>query len=166
MKEIKTTTIYNKENIKNFLEIYFFERIKTLRIILNILIIIMIISFFINKDKKTIDYITFIFTLFGILEINTSIIPRINYYKLTKQKNSIIDTKISYIFKKNNFKLNKDEYIDYTSLKKVIETKNSYYLFINNSKSLIVDKSSLTKEEISTLSNIFKEQISTYKYKK
>ena len=166
MKEIKTTTIYNKENIKNFLEIYFFERIKTLRIILNILIIIMIISFFINKDKKTIDYITFIFTLFGILEINTSIIPRINYYKLTKQKNSIIDTKISYIFKKNNFKLNKDEYIDYTSLKKVIETKNSYYLFINNSKSLIVDKSSLTKEEISTLTNIFKEQISTYKYKK
>lgn len=166
MKEIKTTTIYNKENIKNFLEIYFFERIKTLRIILNILIIIMIISFFINKDKKTIDYITFIFTLFGILEINTSIIPRINYYKLTKQKNSIIDTKISYIFKKNNFKLNKDEYIDYTSLKKVIETKNSYYLFINNSKSLIVDKSSLTKEETSTLTNIFKEQISTYKYKK
>lgn len=165
MKDIKNTTIYTKENVKKFFEVYYFERIKSVRIILNILIIIIIVSFFTNKDKNTLDTITFIFALFGIIEVNTNMIPRINYYKLTKQKNSIIDTKVTYIFKKNNFKLNKDEYIDYITLKKVLETDTAYYLYINNSKSLIVDKTILTKEETTTLTNIFKEQVPTYKYK-
>lgn len=166
MKEIKNTTIYTNEIVKKFLEIYYFERIKTVRIILNIFIIALIISFFTNKDKDTLDIITFIFALFGIIEINTNMLPRINYYKLTKQKNSIINTKITYIFKKNNFKLNKDEFIDYKNLIKVIETSTSYYLYINNSKSLIVDKNNLKEEEKDTLTNIFKEQVTTYKYKK
>ena len=137
-----------------------------LKIILNILIIVIIISFFTEKNKTTIDMITFIFALFGIIEVNTNMIPRINYYKLTKQKNSIINSKVTYIFKKNNFKLNKDDFIDYKNLKKVIETNSCYYLYITSSKSLIVDKSSLKDEEITTLSNKFKETVSTYKYKK
>lgn len=166
MKEIKNTTIYTKDNIKKFLEIYYFERIKTIRIILNVLIIVIIISFFTNKDKSTLDIITFIFALFGVIEVNTNMLPRLNYYKLTKQKESIIDKKVTYIFKKNNFKLNKDDYIDYNTLKKAIETDTSYYLFINNSKSLIVDKQELTEEEITNLTSIFKEQVTTYKYKK
>lgn len=166
MKEIKNTTIYSKENVKKFLEIYYFERIKNIRVILNILIIVIIISFLTNKDKSTLDIITFIFALFGIIEVNTNMLPMLNYYKLTKKKDSIIDSKITYIFKKNNFKLNKDEYIDYSTLKKVIETETSYYLYVNNSRSLIVDKKGLKEEEVNNLTNIFKEQITTYKYKK
>ena len=166
MKEIKNTTTYTKEKVKKFLEIYYFERIKTIRIILNILIIVIIISFFTNKDKSALDIITFIFALFGILEVNTNMLPRLNYYKLTKQKENIIDTKVNYIFKKNNFKLNKDEYIDYSELKKVIETDTAYYSYITSSRSLIVDKLTLNNDEINNLTNIFKEQAPTYKYKK
>lgn len=166
MKEIKNTTIYSKERVKEFLEMYFFERIKGIRIVLNILIIVIIISFITKYERSMLDIITFIFSLFGLLEINTTMLPRINLYKLTKNKESIIDTKVTYLFKKNNFKLNKDEYIDYNTLKKVIETDNSYYLYINNSRSLIVDKSTLNPDEIVTLTNIFKEKVSTYKYKK
>ena len=158
--------IYTKENVKNFLEIYYFERIKIVRIILNILITLLILSFFTNKNKSTLDIITFIFALFGIIEVNTNMLPRINYYKLNKQKNSIIDTKVTYIFKANNFKLNKDEFINYKDLHKVIETNTTYYLYLNKSKSLIVDKIKLKEEEINSLTNIFKEQVTTYKYKK
>ena len=112
------------------------------------------------------DVITFIFSLFGLLEVNTSMLTNLNYYKLTKKKDNIIGTKVTYIFKKNNFQLNKDEYIDYSSLKKVIETDCSYYLYINNSRALIVDKEDLTKEDITALTNTFKEKVPTYKYKK
>jgi len=166
MKDIKNTTTYNKENIKKFLEIYYFERTKGVRIVLNILILYIIISFFYNDNKSILNIITFIFALFGIIELNTNMLPRLNYYKLTKKKDSIIDIKVTYTFKKNNFKLNKDEYIDYNTLKKVIETDTCYYLFINSSRSLIVDKLSFNTNEIETITNIFKEQVSTYKYKK
>lgn len=166
MKEIKNTTIYSKDKVKEFLEIYYFERIRGIRIVLNILILIIIVSFFVKDDRSMLDVITFIFSLFGLLEVNTSMLPNLNYYKLTKKKDSIIDTKVTYIFKKNNFQLNKDEYIDYSSLKKVIETDRSYYLYINNSRALIVDKEDLTKEDITALTNTFKEKVPTYKYKK
>ena len=168
MKEMKNTTVYSSNKIKKFLEIYYFERIKTMRIILNILIIMMIIYFFTKQDINTLDVITFIFALFGILEINTSILPKLNYYRITKQKDSVIDTKLEYTFKKNNFKLvsNKEEYIDYNTLKKVIETNDTYYLYVNNSRALIVDKTTLSKDEINTLTKIFQEKVSTYKYKK
>ena len=168
MKEIKNTTVYSSNKIKKFLEIYYFERIKAMRIILNILIIMIIIYFFTKQDINTLDVITFIFALFGILEINTSILPKLNYYRITKQKDSVIDTKLEYTFKKNNFKLvsNKEEYIDYNTLKKVIETNDTYYLYVNNSRALIVDKTTLSKDEINTLTKIFQEKVSTYKYKK
>lgn len=166
MKEIKNTTIYSKNIVKEFLEVYYFERIKGIRIILNILICVIVISFFTKDNRSTLDIITFIFSLFGVLEINTTMLPRINLYKVIKSKNSIIDTKVTYIFKKNNFKLNKDEYIDYNTLKKVIETDSAYYLYVNNSRSLIVDKKVLREEEIGYLTNIFKDNVTTYKYKK
>lgn len=166
MKEIKNTTIYSKNKVKEFLEIYYFEKVRGIRIVLNILILIIVVSFFVKDYRSTLDVITFIFALFGLLEVNTSMLPNFNYYKLTKKKDSIIDTKVTYVFKKNNFQLNKDEYIDYNSLRKVIETDNAYYLYINNSKALIVGKEDLTKEDISTLTNTFKEKVPTYKYKK
>ena len=166
MKEIKNITIYSKDRVKKFLEIYYFERIRTVRIVLNILILIIVVSFFVKDDRNTLDIITFLFALFGLLEVNTNMLPNLNYYKLSKKKDSIIDSTITYVFKKNNFQLNKDEYIDYSSLKKVFETDSSYYLYINNSRALIVGKEDFTKEDINTLTNIFKEKVPTYKYKK
>ena len=166
MKEIKNTTVYSKERVKEFLEIYYFERIKGIRIVLNILIVIIIISFFTKDNRSTLDVITFIFSLFGILEINTTMLPRVNLFKVVKSKNSIIDTKVTYVFKKNNFKLNKDEYIDYNTLKKVIETDTAYYLYINSSRALIVDKTVFSDDDIKYLTNNFKENVTTYKYKK
>ena len=165
MKEIKNTTIYTKETVKKFLEVYYFDKIKSLRIILNIFIAIIIITFILKDKRTTLDTITFIFSLFGLLEINTRLLPMLNYYKLTKTKNNIINTKVTYIFKKNNFKLNKDEYIDYNTLKKVIETDSYYYLYINNSRSLIVDKTSFNEEEKNHLTNLLKNQVPTYIYK-
>ena len=43
MKEIKNTTIYTKEKVKEFLKIYYFEKTKVPRIIINILIILSLI---------------------------------------------------------------------------------------------------------------------------
>lgn len=166
MKEIKTKSKYTKETLKNFLEIYFFERIKIIRIILNIFIIVTTISFFTTKDKTTLDIIAFIFSLIALLEINTSMIPRLNYFTITKKKNSILDTEVSYVFKKNNFKLNQNEYIDYTTLNKIIETENYFFLYVNSSRALIVDKKQLNKDELLELTKRFKENVTTYKNKK
>ena len=168
MKEIKTTTIYTEDRIKKFLKIYYFEKIKTIRIVLNILILIVIINFFTKDERSTIDIISFIFALIGLLELNSSFLPRFNFYKLKRKKDSLINTKLNYVLKKNNFKLttDKDEYIDYNTLKKVIETNTDYYLYINSSRSLILGKDNLSEDDINTITNTFKEKVSTYIYKK
>ncbi len=168
MKEIKTTTIYTEDRIKKFLKIYYFEKIKTIRIVLNILILIVIINFFTKDERSTIDIISFIFALIGLLELNSSFLPSFNFYKLKRRKDSLINTKLNYVLKKNNFKLttDKDEYIDYNTLKKVIETNTDYYLYINSSRSLILGKDNLSEDDINTITNTFKEKVSTYIYKK
>ena len=167
MKEIKNTTVYTEDQVKTFLQVYYFERIKTVRIIINILIVILIIYFFRKYTITPIDIITFCFALFGILELNTNMLPKLNYYKLKKKKNNVLNTKIKYVFKENNFKLTttKDEYIDYNTLKKIIEIPKAYYLYINSSRALIVSKETLQDDEITILSKHFKEKVSTYKYK-
>ena len=164
MKEIKNTTTYNENLVRDFLNIYYKERTKKIRALLNILIITIILYFFTNKSKTIIDYITYIFALFGILELNTTMIPRLNLYRLKKSKNSILNDKIKYIFKKRNFTIitNKEEYIDYNLLYKVVETDNYYYLYINKYRTLIVDKSNMDSEDINELSNRLKSEVSTY----
>ena len=94
-------------------------------------------------------------------------LPKLNYRKLEKAKDSVLNTKIEYLFKKNNFKLssNKDEYIDYSSLYKVLETKEAYYLYINKSRALIVDKKDMSESDITNLTNTFKEKVPRYKEK-
>ena len=170
MEEIKTTTTYTEERIKRFLNFYYFDKIKVTRMVLNVLILLIVINFFTKYDnERTIyDTIAFIFSLLGFLELNTSFLPAFNYYKMKKRKDNIINTKVSYEFKKNNFKLSsdKDEYIDYNRLKRVVETNNDYYLYIDNSRSLILSKDNLTEKDIKVLTNIFKEKVSTYSYKK
>lgn len=168
MKEIKTTTTYSEEKIKTFLKIYYFERIKTARILINILIAILIIYFFINYKYNTcLDFIAFIFALFGILELNTNMLPNINYKRIQNKKDNIINTKIKYIFKKNNFQIttDKEEYIDYDKLYKVINTKDSFYLYINKNRALIIDKNNLKDEDITILNDKFKEKVPIYKEK-
>ena len=168
MKEINVTTKYTDEKIKKFLNVYYFDKVRTIRIVLNIFIVIVIINFFTKDERTTIDIISFLFSLIGLLELNTNFLPLFNYYKLKKKKDNIINTEVSYVFKKNNFKIstNKDEYIDYDKLIKVIETNFDYYLYINNSRSLIVGKDDLSKKDIEILTGIFKEKVSTYTYKK
>ena len=168
MKEIKITTIYSEDVIKSFLRIFYFERIKNIRIILNILIVILILYFFINiYNSNILDYIAFIFALFGILELNTNMMPSINYKRIKNKKDNIINAKIKYIFKKNNFQIttDKDEYIDYDKLYKVINTKDAYYLYINKNSAFIVDKTNLKDEDITILNNKFKEKVPVYKEK-
>lgn len=167
MKEIKNTTIYDYDTVKRFLKIFYFEKTKVIRLIINILIVMVIVRFFTTVNKTILDYITFIISIFGIVEMNTGFIPAFNALKLSKKKNSIINSKIEYLFKKNNLKIStKNEYVDYDKLYKVIETNTNYYLYINTSKAFIVDKTNMSEENIDYLTKKFKEKVSTYKYKK
>lgn len=163
--EIKNNTIYTNDLVKEFLRVYYFDKIKTIRIIMNILIAVLVVRFFF-LDNTTIDIITFIFSLFGIIELNTNMLPYTNYKRLEKRKDSILNTKIKYLFKEHNFMVDngKEEYINYKDLYKVIERDNAYYLYINKYKAFIVSKEGISKNNIEKLSNNFKDKVSTYKY--
>lgn len=164
--KIENNTIYTSDLVKDFLITYYFDKIKNIRIILNILIVVIIVRYFFLKDIEVIDIITFIFSLLGVIELNTSILPYTNYKRLEKSKNSILNTKIKYLFKEYNFMLDsgKEEYINYKDLYKVIEKDNVYYLYINKYKAFIVDKTSLSKKEIEVITTNIKNKVSTYKY--
>lgn len=164
--EIKNNTTYTNNLVKDFLQVYYFDKIKNIRIILNIFIAVLVVRFFFLDNVKAVDIITFIFGLFGIIELNTNMLPYINYKRLERNKNSIINTKIKYLFKEHNFMLNssKEEYINYKDLYKVIERDNTYYLYINKYKAFIVDKEIMTNKEIEYLTNNIKNKVTTYKY--
>ena len=101
--EIKNNTIYTNDLVKEFLRVYYFDKVKTIRIIMNILIAALVVRFFFLDNTTTIDIITFIFSLFGIIELNTNMLPYTNYKRLEKRKDSILNTKIKYLFKEYNF---------------------------------------------------------------
>lgn len=164
--EIKNNTIYTNDLVKEFLRVYYFDKVKTIRVIMNILIAVLVVRFFFLDNITTIDIITFIFSLFGIIELNTNMLPYTNYKRLEKRKDSILNTKIKYLFKEYNFMLNsgREEFINYKDLYKVIERDDSYYLYINKYKAFIVDKSDFSKKDIQILTNNFKDKVSTYKY--
>ena len=164
--EIKNNTIYTNDLVKEFLRVYYFDKVKTIRIIMNILIAVLVVRFCFLDNTSTIDMITFIFSLFGIIELNTNMLPYTNYKRLEKRKDSILNTKIKYLFKEYNFMLDngKEEYINYKDLYKVIERDNTYYLYINKYKAFIVSKEGISKNNIEKLSNNFKDKVSTYKY--
>ncbi len=160
--EIKNNTIYTNDLVKEFLRVYYFDKIKTIRIIMNILIAVLVVRFFFLDNTTTIDIITFIFSLFGIIELNTNMLPYTNYKRLEKRKDSIL----KYLFKEYNFMIDngKEEYINYKDLYKIIESDNTYYLYINKYKAFIVSKEGISKNNIEKLSNNFKDKVSTYKY--
>ena len=164
--EIKNNTIYTNDLVKEFLRVYYFDKVKTIRIIMNILIAVLVVRLFFLDNTTTIDIITFIFSLFGIIELNTNMLPYTNYKRLKKRKDSILNTKIKYLFKEYNFMIDngKEEYINYKDLYKVIERNNTYYLYINKYKAFIVSKEGISKNNIEKLSNNFKDKVSTYKY--
>ena len=164
--EIKNNTIYTNDLVKEFLRVYYFDKIKTIRIIMNILIAILVVRFFFLDNATTMDIITFIFSLFGIIELNTNMLPYTNYKRLEKRKDSILNTKVKYLFKEHNFMVDngKEEYINYKDLYKVIERDNAYYLYINKYKAFIVSKESISKNNIEKLSTNLKDKVSTYKY--
>ena len=148
--EIKNNTIYTNDLVKEFLRVYYFDKVKTIRVIMNILIAVLVV----------------IFSLFGIIELNTNMLPYTNYKRLEKRKDSILNTKIKYLFKEHNFMVDngKEEYINYKDLYKVIERDDAYYLYINKYKAFIVSKEGISKNNIEKLSNNFKDKVSTYKY--
>ena len=164
--EIKNNTIYTNDLVKEFLRVYYFDKVKTIRIIMNILIAVLVVRFFFLDNTTTMDIITFIFGLFGIIELNTNMLPYTNYKRLEKRKDSILNTKIKYLFKEHNFMVDsgKEEYINYKDLYKVIERDNTYYLYINKYKAFIVDKTSLSKKEIEVITTNIKDKVSTYRY--
>ena len=164
--QIKNNTIYTNDLVKEFLRVYYFDKVKTIRIIMNILIGGLVVRFFFLDKTTTIDIITFIFSVFGIIDLNTNMLPYTNYKRLEKRKDSILNTKIKYLFKEYNFMIDngKEEYINYKDLYKVIERDNTYYLYINKYKAFIVSKEGISKNNIEKLSNNFKDKVSTYKY--
>lgn len=167
MKPIKNATTYTAEITKAFLEVYFFEKIRVVRFIVNLIAIFSIIMFFNENKYIHIDLFMLILSLICLIEVNTNMIPWLNYKKLLRNKDSLLNTSLDYTFKKNNFKYgSKDNYIDYSALKKVVETNKAYYLYIDASKVLVVDKNTLSAKEIDTLTTIFKEKVTTYRYKK
>lgn len=44
--EIKNNTIYTNDLVKEFLRVYYFDKVKTIRIIMNILIVVLVVRFF------------------------------------------------------------------------------------------------------------------------
>ncbi len=161
---IKNDTIYSNKLIRSFFRVYYFDKIRIIRIVMNILIIIMIIRFFSLDVIEVMDFALLVFSLFGIIELNTDMIPYINYKRMLNRKDSIINMKIKYLFKEYNFVIDNKEYINYKDLYSIIESRDYYYIYINKYRVFIVDKTTISRDDIIMLSNNFKDKVSTYKY--
>lgn len=164
MKEVSVSTIYTKERLNKFFRIYFFDKIVVIRIIVNILAIVSIFYFFRLRDITNLDIVKFVLMLFCIVYVNTSMIPKFNYFRLTKKKKNIINSTFSYKFTKTNFCVihDKKEFVSFSELYKVIETNTDFYLYLDRTKVFIVSKEDLLEKDINFITNNLKDKVSTY----
>ncbi len=156
MIEIKTKL--TKEVYFTFNKFHFFNMNKISRIIINIVAVFLIIYSLLNVNNFTDKHLfCLIVAVIAIIEFDTPILPWIFVNRLLKTDKRLLNTTCTYIFHNDYFEIktssgyNKTNYKD---LYKWVETKNFYYLYINNRQAHIICKSDIKKEDQKKLSEL------------
>ncbi len=171
-KEFKTKTIITYEEYKKKLKLFSLLYLKKM-IIISIVIFAFCFSEFFPPDPASVpEYfeiaIFLILCAALILKIFDLIFRKVNYKKYIKRYSNDIDFYILSFFKEYLKKENNNESIKikYNNIKKIKETENNFYIFLNNKKEIIVIKENCSSELIEFIKNISNNKGLNIKYLK
>jgi len=164
----KNTTIYNKKiyiNFNNFHINKFGFKYDIYTLLLAILFLYCIVIIFKNK----VYYLGFLFILGLISFIIWRLFrPIITFKKEVNSRKIVKHQKFTYCFYNYFFDIlndNKKSSLSYFRIRKIFETDNEFYLYLDKTHALLLDKSSFTIGTSEEFSKFIKKKC-WYKYKK
>lgn len=160
----KNVTKYNSKNYEQFIKFHgekFNFSYNLYTIVMSILLIYCII---LNIMQKNIPFVLLFLALLILIFLFRMYLPMKRYQKTKKQYSKNKETSISFIFYKFYFTVGKKTF-PYMRLYKVFETKDYFYLYIDDENAVLVSKNGFRVGTAEEFSKFIKKKC-FFKYKK
>lgn len=160
----KNVTKYNSKNYEQFIKFHgekFNFSYNLYTIVMSILLIYCII---LNIMQKNIPFVLLFLALLILIFLFRMYLPMKRYQKTKKQYSKNKETSISFMFYKFYFAVGKKT-LPYMRLYKVFETKDYFYLYIDDENAVLVSKNGFRVGTAEEFSKFIKKKC-FFKYKK
>ena len=155
MNTIKTKTVMNTGKYLVFCKVYFACKFKMLRLIMGIIGTVSLIASLFCFYHVSNRLISFVLLWLGVFCFAYPRLMHRSTYKELKKRSQVF----RFVFEEEKMTVKSEidnlEY-KYSDISEVVETSGSFVLICENDRGLLVDKSLLEDEEISTVRDLFK----------
>lgn len=160
----KNTTKYTEKNYQKFVNFHNKKYNFTYLLYTFIMSLLILYCVILNIIQKNFLFVLiFIIALAGFLFCRLYL-PSFRYKKVCETYKNVKETKYTFIFYKNFFTIGKDRFY-YFKLYKVFETKDHFYLYVDEDNAALVNKNSFTLGNAVDFSNFIKKKC-LFKYSK
>lgn len=160
----KNITKYNSKNYEQFIKFHGEKFNFSYNMYTAVMSILLIYCIILNIMQKNIPFVLLFLALLILIFLFRMYLPMKRYQKTKKQYSKNKETSISFIFYKFYFTVGKKTF-PYMRLYKVFETKDYFYLYIDDENAVLVSKNGFRVGTAEEFSKFIKKKC-FFKYKK
>lgn len=160
----KNVTKYNSKNYEQFIKFHGEKFNFSYNMYTAVMSILLIYCIILNIMQKNIPFVLLFLTLLILIFLFRMYLPMKRYQKTQKQYSKNKETSISFIFYKFYFTVGKKTF-PYMRLYKVFETKDYFYLYIDDENAVLISKNGFKMGTAEEFSEFIKKKC-FFKYKK
>lgn len=160
----KNITKYNSKNYEQFIKFHGEKFNFSYNMYTAVMSILLIYCIILNIMQKNIPFVLLFLALLILIFLFRMYLPMKRYQKTKKQYSKNKETSISFIFYKFYFTVGKKTF-PYMRLYKVFETKDYFYLYIDDENAVLISKNGFKMGTAEEFSEFIKKKC-FFKYKK
>lgn len=160
----KNVTKYNSKNYEQFIKFHGEKFNFSYNMYTAVMSILLIYCIILNIMQKNIPFVLLFLALLILIFLFRMYLPMKRYQKTQKQYSKNKETSISFIFYKFYFTVGKKTF-PYMRLYKVFETKDYFYLYIDDENAVLISKNGFKMGTAEEFSEFIKKKC-FFKYKK
>lgn len=160
----KNVTKYNSKNYEQFIKFHGEKFNFSYNMYTAVMSILLIYCIILNIMQKNIPFVLLFLALLILIFLFRMYLPMKRYQKTKKQYSKNKETSISFIFYKFYFTVGKKTF-PYMRLYKVFETKDYFYLYIDDENAVLISKNGFKMGTAEEFSEFIKKKC-FFKYKK
>lgn len=160
----KNITKYNSKNYEQFIKFHGEKFNFSYNMYTAVMSILLIYCIILNIMQKNIPFVLLFLALLILIFLFRMYLPMKRYQKTQKQYSKNKETSISFIFYKFYFTVGKKTF-PYMRLYKVFETKDYFYLYIDDENAVLISKNGFKMGTAEEFSEFIKKKC-FFKYKK
>lgn len=160
----KNITKYNSKNYEQFIKFHGEKFNFSYNMYTAVMSVLLIYCIILNIMQKNIPFVLLFLALLILIFLFRMYLPMKRYQKTQKQYSKNKETSISFIFYKFYFTVGKKTF-PYMRLYKVFETKDYFYLYIDDENAVLISKNGFKMGTAEEFSEFIKKKC-FFKYKK